>query len=165
MLNPIDTDTVFHDDRITGAFPGEIHAGVTWWAGACFVVVTRARQIAVASDGHPTTAEFHRRLCRGAINAQHFRCQVADLGQANETQLLRAMEALGNVPGALLSTTMEGSRQTVTIHLYNAGGQPLTEDTGLAQVREMIAADRVPIPVNDQARGHITARPDLVETA
>lgn len=164
MLNPIDTDAVIRDGRIAGAFPGEMHEGVAWWVAACFVVVSRARQMAVAHDGHVTTRGFHGRFCRGAINAQHFSCQVADLGEANEAQLVHAMQALGNSPGALLSTTCDRGRQTVTIRLYDAEGKLLVEDTGLAKLREMIATDRVPIPVNDQAKGRITMRRDLVET-
>ncbi|WP_019057524.1 hypothetical protein [Streptomyces prunicolor] len=163
MLNPIDADTVIRDGRVSGAFPDEIHEGVAWWVAACFVVVSQARQMAVAHDGHPTTAEFHQRFCRGAINAQHFGCQVASLGTAGEAQLLHAMKALGSVPGARLSTTDDGGRQTVTIRLYDADGRPVTEGTGMAKLRKMIASDRVPIPVNDQARGSITERRDLVE--
>lgn len=73
------------------------------------------------------------------------------------------MKELGGVPGALLTTADGGGRQTVTIRLYDADGQPVTEDTGLAKLREMIASDRVPIPVNDQAKGSIIERRDLVE--
>ncbi|MFC9426900.1 hypothetical protein [Streptomyces sp. NPDC056987] len=73
------------------------------------------------------------------------------------------MKTLGRVPGARLSTTGDGERPTVTIRLYDAAGRPVTEDTGLAGLREMIASDQVPIPVNDQAKGSITERRDLVE--
>ena len=163
MLNPIDTDAAIRDGRVAGAFPDEIHEGVAWWVAACFVVVSQARQMAVAHDSHPTTVEFHQRFCRGAINAEHFGCQVSSLGTADEAQLLRAMKQLGGVPGALLTTTDGGGRQTVTIRLYDADGQPVTEDTGLAGLRKMIAADRVPLPVNDQAKGRITERRDLAE--
>lgn len=163
MLNPIDTDAVIRDGRITGAFPGEIHEGVAWWVAACFVVVSQARQMAVAHDSHPATAEFHQRFCRGAVNAEHFGCQVSSLGTADEAQLLHAMRELGGVPGALLTTTDGCGRQTVTIRLYDADGQPVTDDTGLARLRAMIASDRVPLPVNDQARGRITERRDLAE--
>ncbi|WP_200308020.1 hypothetical protein [Streptomyces adelaidensis] len=163
MLNPIDTDAVIRAGRVAGAFPSEIHEGVAWWAAACFVVVSRARQLAVAHDSHPATAEFHRRFCRGAINAQHFGCQVSSLGPADEAHLLHAMKELGGVPGALLTTADDDGRQTVTIRLYDADGQPITEDTGLARLRQMIASDRIPIPVNDQAKGSIIERRDLVE--
>lgn len=163
MLNPIDTDTVIRDGRIAGAYPSEIHEGVAWWVASCFVVIGQARQMAVAHDGHTTTAEFHRRFCLGAINAEHWGCQAVSLGTADEAQLLHAMKHLGGTPGALLTTTDDGDRRTVTIRLYDADGQPVTEDTGLAKLREMIASDRIPIPVNDQAKGRITERRDLVE--
>jgi len=163
VLNPIDTDAVIRDGRAAGVFPGEIHEGVAWWIAACYVVASETRQLAVAHDGHPTTAAFHERFCRGATNAQHYRCQVADLGPANEAQLLHAIQALGGAPGALLSTTTGGGRQTVTIRLYDAGGRPVTEETGWAAVRTKIARDQVPIPVNDRARGTVTDRRDLLE--
>ncbi|MGW1051095.1 hypothetical protein ACWDBD_05915 [Streptomyces sp. NPDC001118] len=163
MLNPIDTDAVIQDGRVAGIYPGEIHEGVAWWVAACFVVVSQARQVAVAHDDHPTTAEFHRRFCRGAINAEHWGCRVSSLGTADEARLLQAMKRLGGVPGALLTTADVGGQRTVAIRLYDADGQPVTEETGLARLREMIATDRVPIPVNDQAKGRITQRRDLVE--
>ncbi|MFE5889144.1 hypothetical protein ACFQ6E_09420 [Streptomyces sp. NPDC056462] len=163
MLNQIDTDAVIRDGRVAGAFPGEIHEGVAWWVAACFVVVSQARQMAVAHDGHDTTAGFHRRFCLGAINADYWGCQISSLGTADEAQLLHAMKELGGVPGALLTTTEIGGQQNITILLYDADGQPVTEGTGLAKLREMVASDRVPIPVNDQAKGNITERRDLVE--
>lgn len=163
MLNPINAEAVIRDGRASGVFPGEIHEGVAWWMAACFVVVSKTRQIAVAHDGHPTTAEFHRRFCRGAINAEHWACLVSDLGHADEAQLLHAMQELGSVPGALLTTVDDGGQKTVTIRLYTSDGQPVTEETGLAKVRQMIADDHVPIPVNDKAKGHVAERRDLVE--
>ncbi|AUH40481.1 hypothetical protein [Streptomyces sp. CMB-StM0423] len=163
MLNPIDTAAVIRDGRAAGSFPGEIHEGVAWWIAACYVVVSRAGQMAVAHDGHPTTAAFHDRFCRGAINAQHYRCQVCDLGPADEAQLLHAMRTLGGVPGARLTTADEGGRQAVTIRLYDAGGQPVTEESGWAAVRSKIARGQVPIPVNDHAKGRITECRDLLE--
>jgi hypothetical protein len=46
----------------------------------------------------------------------------------------------------------------VRIHLYDTNGQSLQEATGLARIRQMIAEDRVPIPVSDSARGTIEHR-------
>ena len=165
MLNPIDTQAVVRDGGASGVFPGQIHEGVAWWMAACFVVVSKTGQMAVAQDGHPTTAEFHQRFCRGAINAEHWGCLASDLGTADEPQLVHAMKELGSVPGALLTTADGGGRQTVAIRLYTADGQPVTEETGLAKVRQMIADDRVPIPVNDAARGRVADRRDPVEAS
>lgn len=162
MLNPIDTESVILADRLAGAYPDEVHESVAWWVASCFVVVGRHSRIAIADDGHHTTAVFRQRFCRGAINAQHWACQVADLGTADEEQLHHAMAALGDTAGALLTTTDTDGRQLVTIRLFHPNGRPVTDESGLGEVRDMIARDRVPIPVNDQAKGTITDRSDLV---
>ncbi|GGP00991.1 hypothetical protein [Wenjunlia tyrosinilytica] len=161
MLNPIDHDAVIRDGRVAGTFPDEIHPGVAWWIASCFIVMSQTRALAVAHDGQPTTEDFHRRFCQGAINAKHYACQVADLGAADEPTLLRAMKQLGDVPGAWLATDDTGGQQVVAIRLYDAAGQPVDEETGLAKIRKMIADDHVPIPVNEGAKGSVTNRRDL----
>lgn len=157
MLNPIDTTTVIRDSQVTGTIPDQIHPGVAWWVGACLVLTTQTSSLALAHDGHATSTEFARRLGRGAINAQHYQCQVADLGTADETQLRRAATSLGGAPAVLVTT----AGQTVTMHLYGPDGQPLDE-SGLAAIRRLIDADRVPIPVNDQNQGQVIDRRDLL---
>lgn len=156
MLNPINTEAVIRDGGAIGRFPGEIHEGVGWWVGACLVVTAQANRIAVARDGHETSAAFYKRLCRGAINAQHFACSVAELRVADETSLIQTMKELGSVPGALVTTTVgDDGAETVRISLYDREGQPLGEEAGLARIRRMIAEDHVPIPVNGQAKGRV----------
>lgn len=155
MLKPINTDTVIRDGAASGRFPSQIHEGVAWWIGACLVVATQTNRIAVAHDGHPTSALFHERLCRGAINAQHYACHVTVLGTADETGLLAATATLGRLPGALITTTAAEDGETVRIALYDADGKPLTEDTGLAIIRRLVADDQVPIPVNERAKGRV----------
>ncbi|MGW1374544.1 hypothetical protein ACWD6P_09780 [Streptomyces sp. NPDC002446] len=155
MLNPIDTDAVIRDGGAVGRFPGEIHEGVAWWLGACLVVTQKARRIGVAHDGHPAIAEFASRFCRGAINAQHYACNVRFLGHQSEEKLLIALKTFQGVPGAWLSTSTDDNALTIRIRLYNRQGLVLDEANGLVEIRRMIAEDHVPIPVNDQARGAI----------
>ncbi|MGO4418024.1 hypothetical protein AB4Z54_04455 [Streptomyces sp. MCAF7] len=155
MLKPIDTNTVIRDGAASGRFPGQIHEGVAWWIGACLVVATKTNRIAVAHDGHSTSAIFHERLCRGAINARHYACHVSVLGTADEAGLLAAMAALGHMPGVLITTTTTDDGATVRVALYDTDGKPLAEDTGLAIIRRLVADDQVPIPVNDQAKGRV----------
>ncbi|MFD9812532.1 hypothetical protein [Streptomyces sp. NPDC059080] len=155
MLNLIDVDAVLADGCASGRYPGQIHEGVAWWIGACLVVTTRAHRIAVAHDGRPLSARFHERLCRGAINARHYAATVTDLGHASEHDLSDAAHGLGGVPTVFVSTLHDTDTDTVTLTLHDHAGDHLTEDTGLAAIRRMIAEDRVPIPVNDAARGSI----------
>ncbi|MFE3139190.1 hypothetical protein [Streptomyces scopuliridis] len=155
MLNPINTDAVIRDGGAVGRFPGEIHEGVAWWLGACLVVTHKAHRIGVAHDGHPAIAEFASRFCRGAINAQHYACNVRFLGQQTEERLLAALKSFQGAPGAWLSASTADSLLTIRITLYNRQGLALDNTNGLAEIRRMIAEDHVPIPVNDQARGTI----------
>ena len=158
MLNPIDTDAVIRDGGAVGRFPGEIHEGVAWWLGACFVTLNSAARLAVGCDGQPVTAEFFRRLCNGAVNAHHHACHVTALSGITEADFLDVAMAGLQRPrlGAYLATTPGASGVSIVrIHLYDAHGRLLQEDTGLARIRAMIAEDRVPIPVSDSARGTI----------
>ncbi|MGW2572862.1 hypothetical protein [Streptomyces sp. NPDC001537] len=155
MLNPIDADGVIREGGAVGVTPGQIHEGVAWWLGACLVVTKKARLIAVAHNGHPVITEFASRLCRGAINAQHYRCTVRLLGTETRERLLAMLDHFDGVPGAWLEGHTENGVTTVRIELFDEQGVLLDETNGLAEIRRLIAEDRVPIPVNDQARGRI----------
>ncbi|MFI6155065.1 hypothetical protein ACIBCA_20490 [Kitasatospora sp. NPDC051170] len=63
------------------------------------------------------------------------------------------------VPGARISTT----GAAVTIRLFTADGALITEGTGLERICDLIARDKVPIPVNDHSRGRVVHRPDLAQ--
>lgn len=156
MLNPVDTAAVIRNGGMTGRFPGKIHAGVAWWVGACFVVVRQAEQLAVGHDGQSATAEFVRRFCNGAINAQHYRCTVLLLDSVTEGALREFVHVARATPGAYLSThTASDGSETVRIRLFGDDGEEIDENTELADIRRMIAEDHVPIPVSDSARGTI----------
>ncbi|MGV9878429.1 hypothetical protein [Streptomyces sp. NPDC003006] len=161
MIRPINAAAVIRDGGADGRFPGEIHMGVTWWIGACLVVATEADRIAVAHDRQATSEAFQHRLSRGAVNARHYACRVIDLGAAEERELLVAMKDLGQVPGALVTTTTEAGAENLRIALYDRQGRSLVDEAGLEKIRAMIAEDRVPIPVNEKARGRVESyRPE-----
>ncbi|MCX4584698.1 hypothetical protein [Streptomyces sp. NBC_01481] len=162
MLNPIDANAVIRHGGAVGRFPGEIHEGVAWWMGACFVAVSGTSRLVVSYDGGATTEEFRRRFHSGAMNSQHWACLVSDLGVADEDLLKLAMKELGGIPGAYLTSTSIEDRVIVSIRLYDADGNQLEEETGISRIREMIADDHVPIPVNEAAKGQVEDRGDLV---
>ncbi|WP_409472287.1 hypothetical protein [Streptomyces sp. HC307] len=155
MLNPIDTDAVIRDGGAVGKYPGEIHDGVAWWLGACFVVTQRARRIAVAHDGHPVSADMAHRFCRGAVNAQHYACNVRFIGHQTEEVLLKTLARSEGVPGVMLGSDGVHESPTVRIRLFNSHGALMDDTNGLVEIRRLIAEDRVPIPVNAQAKGTI----------
>ncbi|MFJ9718173.1 hypothetical protein ACIRPQ_19880 [Streptomyces sp. NPDC101213] len=158
MLNPIDTAAVIRDGGAVGDYPDRIHEGVGWWLGACLVVTAKTSCLAVAHDEHPVSAAFASRLCQGAINAQHYACTVRFLGRHSEKELLAAASSFG-APAAWVSTTAADGADTVRIRLYTQHGVLLDEDSGLAAIRDLIDHDRVPIPVNDGAKGTVVPYP------
>ncbi|MGD6755799.1 hypothetical protein [Streptomyces sp. BH105] len=156
MLNPIDPDAVIRDGGATGHHPSQIHAGVAWWLGACLVVTQKTSHIVVAHDGETLSTTYATRFARGAINAQHYKCRVTLLTTpADRNQLGSVAADFGSVPSAHISTAPPGE---VTVALFDADGKPLTEETGLATIRNLIGQDHVPLPVNDAARGTIEYR-------
>ncbi|MFC1227344.1 MULTISPECIES: hypothetical protein [Streptomyces] len=155
MLNPVDTAAVIRDGGAVGQYPDQIHEGVAWWLGACMIVTLQASRLTVAHDGHPVSAVFADRLCRGAINARHYACNVRHLGRQSEQELLAAMPDPHQAPGAWLSADVAESFTTVRIRLYDSHGALLDDANGLAAIRDLIAQDRVPIPVNTRAKGSI----------
>jgi len=158
VLNPIDTDAVIRDGGAAGAFPDQIHEGVAWWLGACLVVTQKAPQVAVAHNGHPAGASFAERFSRGAINAQHYACTVYSLGHRTRDQLMTTLGKLA-APGAWICGEDTSDGTTVRIELLHHHGAPFDDATGLAEIRRLIAEDRVPIPVNDRAKGRVVPWP------
>ncbi|MGW7276670.1 hypothetical protein ACWGH5_40025 [Streptomyces sp. NPDC054864] len=154
MLNPIDATAVIRDSTATGLHPGQIHPGVAWWVASCMVVVTQTPRLHAAHDGHPVSVLFHEQLCQGAVNAQHYACTVIDLGHSS-TDSFHTAQTQGGAPGIYVSTEDGPQDQGVTLALYTADGKPLSEDGGLARIRDMIDHDRVPIPVNATSKGRI----------
>ncbi|MFE4579453.1 hypothetical protein [Streptomyces chartreusis] len=144
-------------------FPGQIHEGVAWWLGACLVVTQKAERIIVAhDDGASVLDEFFSRFCKGAINAEHYACNVEAMGAGTRDSLVSQLQQEA-VPGAWLTSWDSDAGTTVHIELFDRAGLPLDE-TGLADIRRRIAEDRVPIPVNDQAKGRIVYRHDPTES-
>ncbi|MEU6278193.1 hypothetical protein ABZ871_38235 [Streptomyces populi] len=162
MLNPIDTAAVIRDGGAVGHFPGQIHPAVAWWLGSCLIVTTKTDRLAVAHDGAPISVKFADRLCRGAINAQHYACRVRYLGHQPEQTLLDVATGVLHAPAAWVSTNGNGNgneASIVQIRLYNQGGMLLDDATGLAAIRDLIERDHVPIPVNTRAKGTIEPWP------
>ncbi|MDH6143284.1 MULTISPECIES: hypothetical protein [Kitasatospora] len=158
MLNPVDLGVVFGDDRIHGRVPDEIHPAVAWWVGSCLVLTTRAHGVALVHDGTALAKEFADRFCRGAINCQHYAATVSLVGEGGDDLLAYAIRTL-QVPGA----TITASGRYISIRLFTANNEPIASGTGLERVCDLIARDKVPIPVNDTAKGRIVHRRDLAQ--
>lgn len=159
MLNPVDLPRVISDDRVHGTYPEHIHDGVAWWIGSCLILMTQAHGVAVVHDGQDLSRQFAERFAQGAINCKHYGATVSMLGAGSEELLAYGIRTL-QVPGVLITADDSGS---VSMRLFTAEGKEMGEDTGLSRIREVIARDQVPIPVNETSKGRILRRDDLTE--
>ncbi|MGA4540146.1 hypothetical protein ACPA54_09130 [Uniformispora flossi] len=153
QINPINTVQVIRDGGAHGQIPGDLHVGVGWWLAACLVVVERASTVVIGHDGAAVSAEIHDRACGGVRNAEHYACCALSLGHVTESRVLDAVSSLG-APGIHVSIDRYRGRM-VSIRLYGRKGALLEESTGLARIRQLIAEDRVPRPVNSAAQGRL----------
>lgn len=166
MLRPVDLPTVFADDRIHGTDygyqetddPAQIHAGVAWWVGGCLVLTAGMHGVVLVHDGSELAQDYARSFGQGATNCQHYAATVSVLGQGDQDLLAYGIRTL-QVPGALITS----QDKQVTIQLFAADGTAITEGGGLERICDLIARDRVPIPVNQQAKGRVVHRADLAE--
>ncbi|GAA3368786.1 hypothetical protein GCM10020367_08550 [Streptomyces sannanensis] len=156
MLNPVDLSIVFAEDRIHGRHPGEIHPAVAWWVGSCLILTTRSHGVALVHDGTELAKQYAGLFNRGAINCQHFAATVSVIGEGGQDLLAYAIRTL-QVPGTLISS----AGAEVTIRLFASDGAEIREGAGLERICDLIARDKVPIPVNDHSRGRVIHRPDL----
>ncbi|PWI45370.1 hypothetical protein [Streptomyces sp. ICBB 8177] len=164
MLSPVDLPSVFAPDRIHGVLtdpfpgprPGLIHSALGWWVGSCLVLTCRAGAVAVVHDGTEPAMRLADHFARGAANCLHYAATVSIIGEGDADLLAYGVRTVQG-PGALITT----DAGEVTMRLLAAGGTPMTCGTGLELICDLIARDRVPIPVNAGARGRILQRRDF----
>lgn len=152
-------DAILRDDRIGGRVPDEIHPGVAWWTGAVLIQVTRTPGVVVAAgDAGPTTAVFAERFKRGAINSGHYAARVCCAGVGSEPYLRFCCRTL-SLPGVHITADGDGR---VSMRLFSAEGLPLHTTEAMREIHRRLRADEIPIPVNDEARGTVVDRRDLL---
>ncbi|GLY33464.1 hypothetical protein [Kineosporia sp. NBRC 101731] len=165
MLRPVDLTTVFAHDRVHGTDYGpvdtphadQVHTGLAWWIGACLVLTANTRAVALVHDGTPLAHNYARAFAQGAINVHPNAAVVSIVAPGAMPELIHAAMALA-APGVLMTTV---DRQ-ITIQLIDPSGAAITMESGLGPIRDLIAADRTPRPVDTAFKGRIEQRPDLL---
>jgi phosphomannomutase len=101
--------------------------------GAAFSQVTDARAIVVGHDMRPSSPGLSGAFARGAAARG---VHVTEIGLCSTDQLYYASGAL-NLPGAMF-TASHNPAQYNGIKLCRAGAAPVGQDTGLAEIRELV---------------------------
>ncbi|MEU6507382.1 MULTISPECIES: phosphomannomutase/phosphoglucomutase [Streptomyces] len=118
---------------VRGVVPDQWDESLAGLFGAAFAEVTGASAIVVGHDMRPSSPGLSRAFARGAADRG---VDVTEIGLCSTDQLYYASGAL-NLPGAMF-TASHNPAQYNGIKLCRAGAAPVGQDTGLAQIRELV---------------------------
>ncbi|MFE6619680.1 phosphomannomutase/phosphoglucomutase [Streptomyces sp. NPDC057740] len=118
---------------VRGVVPDQWDESLAELFGAAFVEVTGASAIVIGHDMRPSSPGLAGAFARGAA-AQGV--DVTEIGLCSTDQLYYASGAL-NLPGAMF-TASHNPAQYNGIKMCRAGAAPVGQDTGLAQIRELV---------------------------
>ncbi len=145
-----DLDKIFKAYDIRGVVPDELDEGVAEQVGAAFVRLTNAKSIVTLHDMRASSAPLAEALGRGAAS------QGADVihGGLGSTDMVYYASGSLDMPGAMITASHNPARYN-GIKLCKAGAKPVGIETGLAEIKAMVADG---VPAYDGERGTTTSR-------
>jgi phosphomannomutase len=138
-LDPANVRAVFKAYDVRGTVPDQIDEALARATGAAFVQVVGATTIVVGHDMRPSSPGMAGAFAEGASSAG---ADVVLIGLASTDQLYFASGHLGH-PGAMF-TASHNPAQYNGIKLSRSLAQPVGLDTGLAQIRDLVAEPAAP---------------------
>jgi phosphomannomutase len=142
---------------IRGVVPDELDESLARDIGAAFVRVVEASAIVTAHDMRDSSPGLARAFAEGAA------AQGADVVEAGlgSTDLLYYAAGALDMPGAMFTASHNPAKYN-GIKLCRAGAAPVGQDTGLADIRELVERG---VPAYDGAAGSISRRDLLADYA
>lgn len=128
-------DAIFKAYDIRGVYPDEIDETLARRIGNAFAHFTGASAIVVGRDMRPSSEPLVAAFVEGATLAG---ADVTDVGLCS-TDLVYFASGKLDVPGAMF-TASHNPAQYNGIKLCRAGAAPVGEQTGLNQIKEMVAS-------------------------
>lgn len=142
MAQPLDRthlDAIFKAYDVRGTVPDQIDADLARRTGIAFVRVTGASRLVVGHDMRPSSPDLAGAFADGATSAG---AHVVLIGLASTDQLYFASGHLG-LPGAMF-TASHNPAQYNGIKMCRVNAQPIGMETGLAEIRDDVAAGLEP---------------------
>src|SRR6201994_1420114 len=128
---------IFKAYDIRGVVPDDLDEGMAEAVGAAFARLTGAGQIVTVHDMRTSSAPLAAAFARG-VTAQGADVVAGGLGSTD--MLYYASGDLG-VPGAMITASHNPARYN-GIKLCRTGAKPVGQQTGLAELQEMVRAGR-----------------------
>ncbi|WP_338897925.1 phosphomannomutase/phosphoglucomutase [Streptomyces sp. TG1A-60] len=128
-----DLSTIVKAYDVRGVVPDEWDETLAELFGAAFAQVTGAEAVVIGHDMRPSSPGLSRAFARGAAALG---VNVTEIGLCSTDQLYYASGAL-NLPGAMF-TASHNPAQYNGIKMCRAGAAPVGQDTGLAEIRQLV---------------------------
>ena len=128
-------DEVFKAYDIRGVYPDEIDEALVRRIGNAFAHFTGAQHLVVGRDMRPSSEPLAAAFIEGATLAG---ADVTDVGLAS-TDLVYFASGRLDAPGAMFTASHNPANYN-GIKLCRAGAAPVGEQTGLQQIKEMVAS-------------------------
>ncbi|MFI9269105.1 phosphomannomutase/phosphoglucomutase [Kitasatospora sp. NPDC052896] len=146
---------------VRGVVPDQWDEDLSRAFGAAFVQVTGAKAIVVGHDMRPSSPGLSRAFAEGAAARG---ADVTEIGLCSTDQLYYASGKL-DLPGAMF-TASHNPAQYNGIKMCRAGAAPVGENTGLAEIRELVQSwinedDTVTVPTVEVEPGKVTRQDTL----
>ncbi|MGH2727613.1 MAG: phosphomannomutase/phosphoglucomutase [Actinomycetota bacterium] len=132
----MDLDTIFKAYDIRGIYPDQLDEEVAHRTGRAVVELTGANRILVARDMRASSEPLSTAFISGVMTQG---ADVAELGLASTDMVYFASGRL-DLPGAVF-TASHNPAEYNGIKLCRAGAIPIGEDTGLLEIKGMVAAN------------------------
>jgi phosphomannomutase len=145
-----DLARIFKAYDVRGVVPTELDEEIARATGAAFVRLLGAGRIVTAHDMRESSVPLAAAFARGATEQG---ADVVAAGLGSTDLLYFAAGSLG-LPGAMFTASHNPARYN-GMKLCRAGAAPIGRETGLAEIRDMVAAG-VPAPAAGTRPGAVT---------
>jgi len=142
-----DLDKIFKAYDIRGVVPDQLDDSVAEAVGAAFVRLTGAGQLVVLHDMRASSAPMAAAMARGAAS------QGANVihGGLGSTDMAYYASGFLDVPGVMITASHNPAKYN-GIKLCRAGAKPVGIETGLAELKQMVASG---VPASDKPPGTV----------
>jgi len=127
-------DAIFKAYDVRGIYPDELDESIARRIGNAFVAFTGSARVLVGRDARPSSEPLVAAFTEGALTAG---ADVVDLGLAS-TDLCYFAAGTLDAPAAMF-TASHNPAEYNGVKLCRAGALPIGQDTGLAEIKAMVA--------------------------
>jgi phosphomannomutase len=145
-----DLDKIFKAYDIRGVVPDQLDEAVAGAIGAAFVRLTEAGELVILHDMRTSSEPLANAIAQGAAS------QGANViyGGLGSTDMVYYASGFLDMPGIMITASHNPARYN-GLKLCKAGAKPVGIETGLAELKDMVAAG---VPASDKPQGTITTK-------